>query len=243
MLESERHQILRIVGAGGLAALLGGLLAIISPSDLSKAAPDLKGVTISGYARIVDGDTLEIDKVRIRLEGIDAPEAGQTCSNASRRRWECGIAATRELADMTAGREVHCTGTEYDSYGRLIAICYVGSLELNAEMVRRGLAWAFVRYSRRLAHVEADARKMRVGIWQGDNQPAWSYRAEKWSAARSSAPSGCVIKGNVTNKGRIYHMPWSRFYDSVHIDPSRGERWFCSEEEARAAGWRPAYTN
>lgn len=243
MRESGRYRIIRILGAGGLAAVLGGLLAIMSPSERSKAAPDLKGETVSGEALVVDGDTLEIDGVRIRLEGIDAPEAGQPCSDASWGRWDCGSAATRELARMTAGRDVHCAGTEHDSYGRLIAVCRVGSLELNAEMVRRGLAWAFVRYSQRLAHVEADARKMRVGVWQGDNQPPWFFRAEKWSAAQASARRGCVIKGNVSNKGRIYHMPWSRFYDSVQIDPLRGERWFCSEDEARAAGWRPAYTN
>lgn len=243
MRESERYRFLRILGAGGLAAVLGGVLAIITPSDLSKAAPDLESETISGEARVVDGDTLEIAGTRVRLEGIDAPEAGQTCSDPSRRAWSCGSAAADELAAMVVGRDVHCEGVEYDRYGRLIAVCRVGSLELNAEMVRRGLAWAFVRYSRRLADVESEARKRRTGIWQGDNQPPWSYRAEKWSQAQASARQGCVIKGNVSRSGRLYHMPWSRFYDSVHIDPSRGERWFCSEDEARAAGWRPAYTN
>ncbi len=60
----------------------------------------------------------------------------------------------------------------------------------------------------------------------------------------AAAPDGCVIKGAVTKNGRIYHMPWSPWYDKVRIDDDpakRGERrWFCSEAEAEAAGWRPA---
>ena len=51
---------------------------------------------------------------------------------------------------------------------------------------------------------------------------------------------GCAIKGNVTRNGRIYHMPWSPWYGQVTIDETQGKRWFCSETEAMAAGWRPA---
>lgn len=51
----------------------------------------------------------------------------------------------------------------------------------------------------------------------------------------------CVIKGNVSTQGeRIYHVPGQRYYDATRISPSHGERWFCTEEEARAAGWRKA---
>ena len=109
-------------------------------------------------------------------------------------------------------------------------------------MVRRGLAWAFVRYSRRLAGVEADARNLKVGIWQAGNEPAWDYRSARWSTAESAAPSGCAIKGNITKAGRTYHLPWNRSYRAVRINAAKGERWFCSEEEAIAAGWRPVRT-
>lgn len=56
----------------------------------------------------------------------------------------------------------------------------------------------------------------------------------------SFAQSGeCVIKGNVSTQGeRIYHVPGQKYYDDTRISRSHGERWFCSEEEARAAGWR-----
>jgi hypothetical protein len=59
------------------------------------------------------------------------------------------------------------------------------------------------------------------------------------SATSESHRSGCDIKGNINSKGeRIYHPPGGRSYANTVIDPARGERWFCSEAEAQAAGWR-----
>ena len=69
--------------------------------------------------------------------------------------------------------------------------------------------------------------------------PAWEYRAQRWTAAEPQAPHGCAIKGNVTRNGRIYHMPWSPWYAQIRIEPDKGKRWFCTEAEALAAGWRP----
>ena len=78
-----------------------------------------------------------------------------------------------------------------------------------------------------------------LGIWQGESKPAWEYRAKRWAAAEEKAPEGCAIKGNVTKNGRIYHMPWSPWYAQIRIEPDKGKRWFCTEAEALAAGWRP----
>ncbi len=56
------------------------------------------------------------------------------------------------------------------------------------------------------------------------------------------ASEKCAIKGNINAKGkRIYHLPGGKWYDRTRIDPAKGERWFCSEAEARAAGWRKAH--
>ena len=52
-------------------------------------------------------------------------------------------------------------------------------------------------------------------------------------------PPDCRIKGNISDNGRIYHVPGRGAYDQTVIDESKGERWFCTEEQARAAGWRP----
>lgn len=75
-------------------------------------------------------------------------------------------------------------------------------------------------------------------IWDGEAEPPWEYRANRWErAAGASLRRGCQIKGNVTSTGeKIYHTPWSPWYDRTRIDESAGERWFCDEAEAQAAG-------
>jgi hypothetical protein len=87
---------------------------------------------------------------------------------------------------------------------------------------------------------EADARSRRVGVWQGEAEPPWTYRERRWLAEAPTAPSGCAIKGKITKNGHIYHTPWSPWYTISKVDERRGERWFCTEAEATEAGWRPA---
>lgn len=195
---------------------------------------------ISGMAHAIDGDTITLDGARIRLEGIDAPESSQTCGKRWGGTWPCGAEATQALASLVAAKRVTCAKRGFDKYGRILADCRVGELGINAEMVRRGLAWAFVRYSTAYVGLESEAKAAQRGIWQGPAIPAWDYRAQRWAGAETSAPSGCAIKGNVTRHGRIYHMPWSPWYGQVNMGNDPQKRWFCSEAEALAAGWRPA---
>lgn len=224
---------------------LGGPVA---PGDVIPAPrPMLPSLgLIIGRANVVDGDTLEIRGLRIRLEGIDAPESGQGCGRSWIGQWSCGTTASSHLARLVADKEVTCENRGLDKYGRTLAICFVDGRDINAQMVEDGLAWAFVKYSRAYVAQEERARAARRGIWVGHAVPAWEYRAQKWGTAetrQAEAPSGCVIKGSVTKNGRIYHMPWSPWYDKIKIDADpakRGERrWFCTEAEALAAGWRP----
>jgi endonuclease YncB( thermonuclease family) len=198
---------------------------------------------LTGTAAVVDGDTIEIDGRRVRLEGIDAPESGQSCARADGRSWNCGAASADALAKLVAKRRVACADHGADKYGRMLGVCFVDGVDINAQMVRTGMAWAFVKYSKSYVTEEAEARSQQAGIWQGEAQPAWAYRETRWAGAEQVAPSGCAIKGNITSNGRIYHMPWSTWYAKVKIDLDRGERWFCSEDEAAGAGWRPAQTN
>jgi endonuclease YncB( thermonuclease family) len=207
--------------------------------------------SVQGVARVVDGDTLEIAGTRIRLEGIDAPEGDQQCARAGAggggATWRCGQAATEELQRLVGRTPVRCDSRGTDKYGRTLAICYSGDINVNSEMVRRGLAWAFVKYSNAYITEEAEARSRGIGIWQAPTTTAWDYRASRWAGARDAASgnggSDCVIKGNITSSGRIYHMPWSPWYDKVRIETDKGERWFCNENEALAAGWRPVRIN
>lgn len=219
------------------------------------------GAEIAGVPRIVDGDTLVIGSERIRLEGIDAPETDQVCLGASGVRWTCGIDARDKLNEHIAGREVSCVSSGTDRYHRTLAICYAAGEDLNSWMVQAGLALAYVQYSKRYAAHETSARDQQRGIWAGAFIAPWDWRhrdkqtvilgalsvpasaqAQLLAPASSEgAPSPeCTIKGNVNRDGeRIYHMPGQRNYAQVNMHDS-AKRWFCSEAEAQAAGWRRA---
>ncbi len=224
---------------------------------------DAAAEPIRGTAHVLDGDTLEVGSLRIRLFGVDAPELDQVCWTADGREWPCGLAAQARLAALVDGIETGCRPRERDSYGRLIARCSAGGHDLGETLVREGLAWAYLRFSYQYADTEALARDEGAGIWQGEAQAAWHYRAGAWRPAagqRAEEPAeapaevpaeagevvafdsgDCGIKGNISARGdRVYHMPGTRWYARTVIETGTGERWFCSAEEAEAAGWRPA---
>jgi endonuclease YncB( thermonuclease family) len=227
----------------------------------------LVAAALRGSARALDGDTIDLSTqtgvLRIRLEGIDAPEGGQRCNLKWLSTWDCGKAATLALTDLIAGHEVICDDRGLDRYGRTLGVCFANGRDINAEMVRAGLAWAFVRYSPLYVEHEAIARSLKAGVWQAATQPPWDWRAQQKQAkpavqppttfatmgpraatpaAPDAGPAGCTIKGNVTPNGRIYHTTESPWYDKVRMNLGIGRRWFCSEAEARDAGWRPAVT-
>ena len=113
---------------------------------------------LTGLPSVVDGDTLEIRGERVRLHGIDAPEGRQLCVKPTDERWRCGQNAALMLADLIGRRPVRCEGNERDRYGRLIAVCYLGDLDLNRWMVENGWAVAFRRYSLDYVDAEAEAK-------------------------------------------------------------------------------------
>jgi endonuclease YncB( thermonuclease family) len=196
---------------------------------------------VQGRARAIDGDTLAIGALRVRLYGIDAPETGQRCKTAEGKPWPCGAAATKRLAVLISGGDLRCEGRGYDRYDRLLAVCRIGGKDVNATLVAEGLAEAYRKYALDYVPQEQAARAARRGLWQGAHEAPQAVRAATKSApAPQSAPGGCAIKGNISGNGRIYHLPGSRSYEKTRIDTAKGERWFCSEGEARAAGWRAA---
>jgi endonuclease YncB( thermonuclease family) len=198
---------------------------------------------IAGLGHVIDGDTLDIGQTRIRLEGVDAPEMAQTCQTATGENWDCGRKAAALLRTLAEQRDLACDRTGIDKYGRTLAICYEDGVNVNEAMVRAGLAWAFVKYSTEFVAVEAEAKSRKIGVWQGAAEAPWDFRHRELRVAEKSAPKDCAIKGNISSRGHIYHLQWSPWYDRVNIDEARGERWFCSEAEAQAAGWRPASSN
>jgi len=204
---------------------------------------------IAGRAEIIDGDSFEIGSTGVRLFGVDAPEGRQSCTRDG-RDWACGNEAARKLRSLIGDRAVTCTRRDVDNYGRIVAVCRSGAADLGAEMVRSGFATAYRRYSSDYVDEEDQARAARRGIWAGEFTRPEDYRRadrRETSAQRrdvGAEPSrrcdGCYIKGNINAEGeRIYHVPDSPSYDNTVIDASKGERWFRTESEARAAGWRP----
>lgn len=205
---------------------------------LTAYAPSARA-DVTGLARVVDGDTLSVDGQAVRLFGIDAPEMAQLCNGPKPLR-KCGEVAADALVERISRKVLTCHVEGVDEYKRLIATCQTDGNDISAWMVSEGYAMAYMRFSNRYVRQEAEAKAKRKGLWQTAFGPPWEYRAARWDVAAQEAPKGCPIKGNISRSGeRIYHTPWgSRHYKRTKISPPKGERWFCSEEEALEAGWR-----
>lgn len=230
-------------GAAACAAL-AALSVLVERSEARTSSGTGQGgaVIVEGKAHVIDGDTLVIAGQSIRLEGIDAPEFKQLCTKTGVGGgiWPAGRVATATLQRWVRGADVRCRVVGRGRYGRLLGRCATAGVDLNAAMIRHGLAWAFLKYSQTFVADELRARAAGVGVWSASCQTAWDYRANRWRDVADRAPAGCAIKGNVSRKGRIYHMPWGNWYGRTRIDTTKGERWFCNEAEAISAGWRPA---
>lgn len=203
-------------------------------------SPVLAQPRISGTVNVRDGDTLDMDGLRIRLFGVDAPEYGQSCTRPDGSSWACGVAATNALADKIGKRRIECEQRDIDTYRRSVAVCRLNGEDLNAWLVAEGWAVAYREFSKDYVDEEERARARKLNIWNGTLQQPEDYRREQ-GAREASTPDdpNCRIKGNISASGdRIYHVPGGRFYEQTVITRSRGERMFCSEQEARAAGWR-----
>jgi endonuclease YncB( thermonuclease family) len=133
----------------------------------------------TGALHVVDGDSLRRGDTDIRLHGIDAPEYRQTCRDKHGAEYPCGKHAANALRNMMREGEVFCISIETDRYGRAVAVCRRGELEINGEMVRLGWAVAYSRHSLSYVRLEAEARRARRGIWAGRFETPEDYRARQ----------------------------------------------------------------
>jgi endonuclease YncB( thermonuclease family) len=151
-----------LTGLAVVAALL--LVAGLLPRDVP---PD-----ISGSARVIDGDSLYVGRIEVRLKGIDAPEYNQTC-RVDGGKWPCGREAASALRNLIRDRAVACDILGHDRYGRALGACRAGNTDINETLVQEGWAVAFGGYE----IAEARAAAQRKGMWRGDFDRPRDHRA------------------------------------------------------------------
>ena len=207
------------------------LFLLLGPT-LSVAGPQ-------GTVRVIDADTWDVGGDRVRLHGIDAPELDQTCTRASGELWFCGRWASQQTKRQFGGAWARCDAVDHDRYGRIVARCFVDGADAGQHLVQSGWAYAYRRYSMAYDLDETRAAVAGPGLHGSTTQTPAEFRSAR--RAEATSPGTCAIKGNISSSGtRIYHMPGQEHYGRTRISLSKGERWFCSEAEARAAGWRRA---
>jgi endonuclease YncB( thermonuclease family) len=235
-----------VLGACGAAALVlvggpmlqgasGTAVANLVPSSITSSSSEL-----SGRADAVSGDLLRVNGQLVRLAGVEAPEPKQPCLKSNGRRWSCGTSARSALDKMLRGKTVTCSASGNDDAGRTLATCNADGTDIAAELVRAGHVFSAQGFLNSYNAAEDAARAAKAGLWQGETVRPQEWRDRVWEEAKRTAPEGCPIKGYVRADDRTYAMPWSTGYNGGKIRTVRGDRWFCSEEEARAAGFKLA---
>ncbi len=139
---------------------------------------------ISGFAKIIDGDTIKINSKKIRLYGIDAPEKKQTCEKpyltigifSFTKNYLCGQVSTNKLTKKINNQIIKCKIKDVDRYSRLIGECYKRNQNLNSWLVANGHAVAYRKYSKKYVSDEISAKNEKLGIWQGKFEMPWNFR-------------------------------------------------------------------
>lgn len=168
---------------------------------------------------VLDGDTVLIKRAsglaKIRLAEIDAPEKAQTFGETSKR----------SLSDMVLGKQVRFVSQAMDQYGRLVAHLSVDGLEVNAEQIRRGMAWEYSNFhsNKALIALQKEARQAPRGLWaQGHPQPPWDWRKQHPSTLPDPTHAAALPSAHA---------------GALSLDPACGSKVHCSEmvscEEAR----------
>ena len=134
--------------------------------------------TINGIAHVVDGDTIHIEKNKIRLHGIDAPEIDQTCT-IKNKMWHCGLESSAALKKLVLDNNISCVVSDIDKYKRYIAECFINNQNINELMVRNGWAIAYRYYSLDFIDDEEIAKNNKAGIWKGEFLDPYLFRKQQ----------------------------------------------------------------
>ena len=202
-----------------IVAVAGGVL--LSHGDAGLRAKEANPV--------IDGDTLVVDGQLVQLAGIDAPELGQRC-------W---LEAALALRKLIAFGEVVCEAEEAEPQTAK-ASCSVDDKDLAVALLQQGYAIALPEAPSPLQSAQNSAKDAKFGIWRGDFVAPASWRDGVRLPGEAEDTQYCVIKGTINDKDqRVFYVPSDEGYDAIVIDPSRGERMFCSDDQAILRGWRP----
>jgi endonuclease YncB( thermonuclease family) len=216
-----------------------------------------------------DGGTIQLAGTTFRLDGVDAPAFDQLCLNEFADAFACGADAREQLTKLIGDHAVRCDDLGADkSFGKWHdGVCTVdgATTSLNQLVIQKGLAVAAASSVKsNFRDDQAAAKKDLQGIWKGcfvagsdfrrGNKTAelqgGSCRSDKQAETRAIlfpsetvAPPSCTIKGkfavraHVTGNLGIYHLQACRTYETL----TKPDRWFCSEEDAQAEGFRRAF--
>ena len=236
--------------AGGIVAAVAAVLITTgawwlaannrNPADAAAVrVAQAEATEFEGIGLAVSGDVLKVKGAVLHLAGIEAPESEQECARPDGRVWKCGEAAKDTMTRIMRGKRVVCAVASRPEPETILARCTADGADIADLLVRGGHVFASNELFASYASAERDAAGAGAGLWSGVAERPSEYRAKKWDEAKRTAPDGCPIKGRVSEIGRVYVLPWSPSYDRVKVRTAKGERWFCSEDEARAAGWKP----
>ena len=146
-------------------------------------------------ARVINGDTLEIQGSYFRLYGIDAPEANQSCADRQGRSYNCGREAALWLKNWITTNELECHVMQQDAKGNMVGTCSLGQYDLGAALVNAGWAVAYQKYTDIYVPYERQAQMNKRGLWQGTFYMPWD-----WRAMQGKKPKIKVIKPKVRRK-------------------------------------------
>ena len=209
-----------------------------------------------------DVDTLVVDGKRYRLDGIDAPESDQSCLDRAGKPYACGQAAGAAMRKFIAARTLYCTdvGSDRKDTDRRVGQCFVDGVDLNHWLVENGWAVSFEPYAKGRFKTDEDAaRTARSGLWDGCFVAPQDFRLwrkttaallgascpsdarDRLFPAEATPPAGFVVKGHYATRAfpyaGIYHLQACGSYGRT-----KAKRWFRTEADAIAAGFRKAYT-
>lgn len=160
---------------------VAAVFSLLSPPALAQ--------NVAGQASVIDGDTIEIHGMRIRLSGVDAPESSQLCRGDDSLQYQCGAKSANELSAFIGRKVVTCEPQSRDRYGRTVATCFVGGIDLAEWLVKNGLAFDWPRYSKgKYAGSQNVAEHGGKGMWGGSYVVPWLYRQCIRNGGR---PGGC----------------------------------------------------